>query len=139
MGRGSDQSYCLVTTHSDAEEAISRIKIFQETSDGFELAEEDLRIRGPGDLVEGIRQSGLPLLKIAKISDQEILKSAREDAELLLSEKTFSSNHYETEIKPFLESIPQLNSQNLHLPYVKARKKHQGKCQLFAPYSPLPL
>ncbi len=111
VGRGSDQSYCLVTTHSNSEEAISRIKIFQENSDGFDLAEEDLRIRGPGDLIEGIRQSGLPILKIAKVSDQEILKSARKDAELLLSEKSYSSNFYETEIKPFLESIPKLNSQ----------------------------
>ena len=111
VGRGNEQSYCLVTSNSTSEEATARIKIFQENSDGFELAEEDLRIRGPGDLTEGIRQSGIPLLKIAKVSDQEILKSARQDAELLLSEKSFSSKYYKTEIQPFLESIPKLKSQ----------------------------
>ena len=110
VGRGTEQSYCLVTTNSTAEETISRIKIFRENSDGFQLAEEDLRMRGPGDLTEGIRQSGLPFLKIAKVSDQDILKIARKDAEKLFSDQSYNSDFYEKEIKPFLESIPKFSS-----------------------------
>jgi ATP-dependent DNA helicase RecG len=59
------------------------MKIVERVSDGFQLAEEDLRIRGPGDYL-GTRQSGLPDLKIASIMDQEILSLARREAIKLL-------------------------------------------------------
>jgi len=60
VGRGSCRGYCLVSLEGCAEEALKRLEIFSSTDDGFELAEEDLRLRGPGDYL-GIRQSGIPL------------------------------------------------------------------------------
>lgn len=60
VGRGSYAGYCLVSLEGCAEEALQRLEVFSSTDDGFELAEEDLRLRGPGDYL-GIRQSGIPL------------------------------------------------------------------------------
>ena len=59
VGRGSHGGYCLVSLEGSGEEALKRLDIFAGTDDGFKLAEEDLRLRGPGDYL-GIRQSGLP-------------------------------------------------------------------------------
>jgi ATP-dependent DNA helicase RecG len=83
VGRGQHQSYCLLLSDSPGPEAQERVKIVERVSDGFQLAEEDLRIRGPGDYL-GTRQSGLPDLKIASIMDQEILSLARREAIKLL-------------------------------------------------------
>ena len=79
VGRGEHQSYCLLLTDSPGEEARERLKIVERLSDGFELAEEDLRLRGPGDYL-GTRQSGLPAMKVARITDQDILTLARHEA-----------------------------------------------------------
>lgn len=79
VGRGSHQSYCLLLADSPGEDARERLKIAERLNDGFELAEEDLRIRGPGDYL-GTRQSGLPNLKIAQITDNELLTIARQEA-----------------------------------------------------------
>ena len=64
-------------------EARERLKLVARISDGFQLAEEDLRLRGPGDYL-GTRQSGLPDLRVALITDQEILSLARREAMRLL-------------------------------------------------------
>lgn len=82
VGRGAEQSYCLLL--SDAGEASERLRIVERTSDGFALAEEDLRLRGPGEFF-GVRQSGLPELKVARLSDVEVLDLAREEAERLIA------------------------------------------------------
>lgn len=82
VGRGADQSYCiLVTSYELSADTRKRINIMVETNDGFEIAEADLKLRGPGDL-EGTQQSGIPFnLKIANIvRDSEILQYAREVA-----------------------------------------------------------
>ena len=86
VGRGADQSYCvLVTKPQLSEDTRRRIQIMTETNDGFEIAEEDLKLRGPGDL-EGTQQSGIPFdLKVANIvKDSAIMQHAREAAEKVL-------------------------------------------------------
>ena len=83
VGRGQHQSYCLLLADFPGEDARERLKIVERVHDGFELAEEDLRIRGPGDYL-GTRQSGLPDLKVARITDHEILTLARREATRLL-------------------------------------------------------
>jgi len=85
VGRGADQSYCiLMTSHKLSENARTRLETMVKTSDGFEIAEVDLRLRGPGDLM-GTQQSGVLNLRIADIiKDHEILKLARSYASEIL-------------------------------------------------------
>lgn len=83
VGRGEHQSYCLLMADSPGMEARKRLKLLERVSDGFELAEEDLKLRGPGDYA-GTRQSGLPSLRVASITDQDILALARREAMRLL-------------------------------------------------------
>ncbi|MCH8185215.1 MAG: DNA helicase RecG, partial [Chloroflexi bacterium] len=83
VGRGEHQSYCLLLADSPGEEARERLRILERVHDGFELAEEDLRIRGPGDYL-GTRQSGLPEFRVARITDQDVLALARREAIRLL-------------------------------------------------------
>lgn len=88
VGRGADQSYCiLVTPYELSADTRKRIDIMVESNDGFEIAEADLKLRGPGDL-EGTQQSGIPFnLKIANlVKDGEILHFAREVARKVLEE-----------------------------------------------------
>jgi ATP-dependent DNA helicase RecG len=82
VGRGGEQSYCILMVAKDelTEENMARVKIMEETNDGFKIAEEDLKLRGPGEFF-GTKQSGLPELKMAHILyDKEILQKARIDA-----------------------------------------------------------
>ena len=83
VGRGEHQSYCLLLADSPGNEARERLRIVERVHDGFELAEEDLRLRGSGDYL-GTRQSGLPEFRVARISDQDILDLARREAIKLL-------------------------------------------------------
>ena len=88
VGRGSEKSYCvLMTGHKLSKESQHRIELMCATENGFELAEEDMKMRGPGDL-EGTQQSGLPIsLNIASLAkDGLILNAARAAAEAVLSE-----------------------------------------------------
>ncbi|MBR62036.1 MAG: ATP-dependent DNA helicase RecG [Dehalococcoidia bacterium] len=85
VGRSDDQSYCLLLSDSLGSESIERLRVIENVSDGFELAEEDLRIRGPGDAI-GTRQSGLPILKVARISDLETTSQARKEAAMILEQ-----------------------------------------------------
>jgi len=87
VGRGADQSYCiLMTGHKLTSEAKTRLETMVRTNDGFEIAEVDLRLRGPGDLM-GTQQSGVLNLKIADIvKDNDILKTARWYALKILKE-----------------------------------------------------
>ena len=80
VGRGGEQSYCLLVTDKLGDTAKSRIRTMTETNDGFKIAEVDLQLRGPGEFF-GTKQSGLPALKIANIlRDREILEIARREA-----------------------------------------------------------
>lgn len=87
VGRGADQSYCvLMAGEKLTEDAQTRLNTMVATNDGFEIAEVDLRLRGPGDLM-GTQQSGILQLKIADlVKDHEVLKIARYSAQQLLRE-----------------------------------------------------
>ncbi|MGM9603466.1 MAG: ATP-dependent DNA helicase RecG [Faecousia sp.] len=78
VGRGKSKSYCILTTHNRNAETIQRLKALCKTTDGFKIAEEDLKLRGPGDFF-GSRQSGLPAFRMADLSfDLELLKQAQQ-------------------------------------------------------------
>lgn len=87
VGRGAEQSYCvLMTKDKIAEASLRRMQVMVDSTDGFVIAEEDMKLRGPGDL-EGTAQSGMPFdLKIANIvKDQNLLELAREAASEVLA------------------------------------------------------
>ncbi len=79
IGRGNKPSYCMFLAQNPSEIARQRLDIIEKTRDGFLLAEEDLKLRGPGEFF-GTRQSGLPDLRMAKLSDIELLELARGEA-----------------------------------------------------------
>ena len=77
VGRGGHKSYCILTSHSKNQETLLRLKALCKTTDGFQIAEEDLKMRGPGDFF-GSRQSGLPTFRVANLSmDLQTLKDAQ--------------------------------------------------------------
>lgn len=78
VGRGRAKSFCILTTHNRNPETLQRLKALCKTTDGFRIAEEDLKLRGPGDFF-GSRQSGLPVFRMADLNvDLETLKEAQE-------------------------------------------------------------
>ena len=79
VGRGEHKSYCILMSDSPSDVAKERLSALEEIHDGFRLAEVDLELRGPGDFF-GTRQSGLPNLRMAHLSDRQLLESAREEA-----------------------------------------------------------
>ena len=79
VGRGKEQSYCMLLAENPSEVGRERLDIIENTQDGFKLAEADLKMRGPGEFF-GTRQSGLPDLRMAKISDVALLELARNEA-----------------------------------------------------------
>ena len=85
IGRGTHRSYCLLFGDFTTPESKQRLNIMAETNDGFRIAEEDLRIRGPGEFL-GLKQSGFPEFKIVDLHrDFDILKQTRNDAGQVLS------------------------------------------------------
>ena len=77
VGRGKAKSYCILTSHNKNQETLLRLKALCKTTDGFKIAEEDLKMRGPGDFF-GSRQSGLPTFRVANLSyDLQTLKDAQ--------------------------------------------------------------
>ena len=91
VGRGDDQSYCYLLSQDASALARERLTVVEQTTDGFKLAEADLFIRGPGEFF-GTRQSGLPELRVAELTDGPLITQARAEAERLWS------------IDPFLKS-----------------------------------
>ncbi len=86
VGRGNDNSYCILVTDSKSDYARERMKIMSETADGFAISAKDLELRGSGEFF-GTKQHGLPELKVANLfSDIEILKDAQKEAQLLMSD-----------------------------------------------------
>ena len=85
VGRGKAQSYCMLLSENLSEIGRERLDIIEKTGDGFALAEEDLKLRGPGEFF-GTRQSGLPDLRMARLSDVALLELARHEANRLLEE-----------------------------------------------------
>jgi ATP-dependent DNA helicase RecG len=82
VGRGTEQSYCMLLAENPSQVARERLDVIENVQDGFQLAEEDLKLRGPGEFF-GTRQSGIPDLRMAKLSDAALLEVARNEAERL--------------------------------------------------------
>lgn len=84
VGRGKHQSYCIFMSASKSKENKERLEILNESNDGFKIASEDLKLRGPGDFF-GIRQSGLMNFKLGDIyQDSLVLQQANEAADYIL-------------------------------------------------------
>ena len=87
VGRGAQQSYCVLVTGKLGDVARERIRTLKESNDGFYIAEMDMRLRGPGEFF-GTRQSGIPGLRLANLlRDTEILEQAQAEAQRLIAEK----------------------------------------------------
>ena len=109
IGRGEHKSYCILLTDSKLPEAIEKLSVLEKTSDGFEIAEADLRLRGPGDIL-GTAQSGLTDLRFADfIADTELIREAR-----ALADQVFHED-------PNLTGL----HKNLH-PFIAENKDPQG-------------
>ncbi|MCE2464180.1 MAG: ATP-dependent DNA helicase RecG, partial [Dehalococcoidia bacterium] len=108
VGRGENKSYCLLLSDYSTPEAKERLSAVERIHDGFQLAEVDLSLRGPGDYF-GTRQSGLPALRVARLSDHDLLKSAREEAAMLLQDDPdLRKPHHESlarEVARFLDRV----------------------------------
>ncbi|MBM3459980.1 MAG: ATP-dependent DNA helicase RecG, partial [Armatimonadetes bacterium] len=86
VGRGEQQSYCVMVADPKTEDGVRRLEVLTRTTDGFEIAEEDLKLRGPGEF-SGVKQSGILQLRIANIlGDSKILGEAREAAVSLIEQ-----------------------------------------------------
>jgi len=92
VGRGQHQSYCMLLSENPSAEARERLARMERIQDGFALAEEDLRLRGPGQFF-GVRQSGLPDLTMARLSDIALLELARREASQLLDQNPGLTSH----------------------------------------------
>jgi ATP-dependent DNA helicase RecG len=91
VGRGAEQSYCILVADPKSESGKERMRVMTETNDGFEISRKDLEIRGPGDFF-GTKQSGMPDFKLADVTtakDFKILEIARQDAERLTESEEF--------------------------------------------------
>ncbi len=85
VGRGKDKSYCILVSDVQKESTIQRLKVMCSTNDGFKIADEDLRLRGPGDFF-GSRQHGLPELKVVNVSDMTSLEDTQNAARAILND-----------------------------------------------------
>ena len=108
VGRSEHQSYCLVFTDSDSEKTKQRLQSLITAKNGFELAELDLEYRGAGELY-GIKQSGFPDFKIAKLSDVEIIEMTKN-----IAKKIFSIDPELTNFPYLLDKIKELDK-SIHL------------------------
>lgn len=103
VGRSNKQSYCILVSDYENDKTKERLEIMTKTNDGFIIAEEDLRLRGPGDFF-GLRQSGLPEFKMADlVNDFKILEVARDDANMLISTNELFTNPEYFALKYYIE------------------------------------
>ena len=102
VGRGSFESYCILKSSNRSLKARERLKIMEKSNSGFDIAEKDLELRGPGDFF-GIRQSGLPEFKLANLlKDINILKSSQEAAKKIIEEDKYLEKPENRKIKEAL-------------------------------------
>ncbi|MBU1151858.1 ATP-dependent DNA helicase RecG [Patescibacteria group bacterium] len=92
VGRGEHQSYCFLFTNALSEEGKRRMQAMEKHSSGFKLSEIDLELRGPGE-VYGIKQSGIPDLKMASLTDSKTIEKARQSAQKIISKDPLLKNH----------------------------------------------
>lgn len=115
VGRGKEQSYCIFVSSSDKQEIMERLDILNKSNDGFFIANEDLKLRGPGDLL-GIRQSGSMEFKIGDVfSDAPTLTDAAEAVSMLLSEDASLGKEENAELARFLAEYMEQNLNRLNL------------------------
>ncbi len=101
IGRGEHKSYCVLVTDTKLPEAIEKLTVLERTSDGFEIAEADLRLRGPGDIL-GTAQSGLTDLRFADfITDTELIRQARSLADQVFKDDPDLSRLH-ANLRPFI-------------------------------------
>ncbi|CAM3742387.1 ATP-dependent DNA helicase RecG [Mesobacillus thioparans] len=113
VGRGSDQSYCILLADPKSEVGKERMKIMSETNDGFVLSEKDLELRGPGDFF-GKKQSGLPEFKVADmVHDYRALETARNDASLLVQSEAFWQSENYRALREYLTESGALANEKL--------------------------
>lgn len=105
VGRGKDKSYCILLSDNRSADTKARLKIMAETSDGFIIAREDLKLRGPGDFF-GERQHGLPKLKIANMADNmDLLNTIQKIAkDIIVKDPDLSTTEYKG-LKTLVESL----------------------------------
>ena len=114
VGRGAEQSYCiLMTSHKLSDDSKIRIETMCRTNDGFEIAEVDLKLRGPGDIM-GTQQSGVLNLQIADlVRDRDILQVARHEAiKLLKKDASMTLPEHQTLRVVFMEMSKKKNIWN---------------------------
>ena len=114
VGRGSAKSYCILVSQGGSDETKRRLKALTATNDGFKIAEEDLKLRGPGDFF-GRRQHGLPALQIADLScDMRLLNEAQSAAEQLLAQDDQLTAPEHRELKARIDTLFEVNAEGLN-------------------------
>ncbi|MBB6443798.1 ATP-dependent DNA helicase RecG [Bacillus benzoevorans] len=113
VGRGSEQSYCILLADPKSETGKERMKIMTETNDGFVLSEKDLELRGPGDFF-GKKQSGVPEFKVADmVHDYAALETARNDASILVESSYFWQAEEYQALRTYIEETGVLAGEKL--------------------------
>ncbi|MDX8365027.1 ATP-dependent DNA helicase RecG [Cytobacillus sp. IB215665] len=113
VGRGENQSYCILLADPKSEVGKERMNIMTETNDGFKLSEKDLELRGPGDFF-GKKQSGVPEFKVADmVHDYRALEVARDDAAKLIQSTAFWQNNEYEELRKYLQQTGALHGEKL--------------------------
>ena len=108
IGRGEHQSYCFLFAGDDADGPSRRMKILEKSNNGFVIAEEDLKLRGPGQFF-GTQQSGLPDIGMENLTNLRLITFARKEARVLLEEDPSLSHH------PFLQKTLTSFDKKIHL------------------------
>ena len=115
VGRGEHQSYCIMINCGDQDGTQKRLDILNRSNDGFYIASEDLKLRGPGDIF-GLRQSGEMEFQLADIfTDANLLKTVSEEVNLLLEEDCELEKESHQELKQRLDSYLQKSYEKLNL------------------------
>ena len=115
VGRGDAQSYCIMCYGKNGEKTKKRLEILNQSNDGFFIANEDLRLRGPGDLF-GIRQSGELLFRIGDVyQDARILQEANEAAGMTLADPAYPEGEEYARLEQILQKYMYKDLCNLNL------------------------
>jgi ATP-dependent DNA helicase RecG len=106
VGRGEHQSYCLLFTNSDSAKSLQRLEALVETNNGFDIAEKDLQLRGPGQFF-GTLQSGIPDIAMESLTNIKLIKFAQAEAKNILAEDPDLKKHpaIRKELEKFQEKI----------------------------------